>query len=98
MVQSSAPTKRTSYDHIIAFSLKTNAFSETAKSNPGGLTVVESHLAALQVPPHGSFATDGQTTVVEHAQEKQHQAENQASGDAQGYACDLTTVENVYEK
>lgn len=51
------------------------------------------HLSALQIPPHGSLVADGQASVVQHAQEKQHQAENQASRDTQSYACDLTTAE-----
>lgn len=40
---------------------------------------LKSHLSTLQVPPHGSFATYGQASVVQHSQKKQHQAENQAS-------------------
>lgn len=39
----------------------------------------ETHLSALQVPPHGSLAADSQTSVVQHTQEKQNQAENQTS-------------------
>lgn len=43
---------------------------------------LRSHLSALQVPPHGPLATDGEASVVQDAQEKQRQAEDQASGDA----------------
>ena len=41
-----------------------------------------SHLSTLQVSPHGSLAADGQASVVQHAQEKQLQAENHTSRDA----------------
>lgn len=37
------------------------------------------HLSTLQVPAHGSLATDGQASVVQHTQEKQNQAEDQTS-------------------
>lgn len=33
---------------------------------------LKSYLSALQVPPHGSLAADGQASLVQHAQEKQH--------------------------
>ena len=53
----------------------------------------ESHLSTLQVPPHGSLAPDGQASVVQHTQEEQHQAKNQASRHTQCYTCDLTTAQ-----
>lgn len=42
---------------------------------------LKSHLSTLKVPPHCSFVTDGQASVVQHAQEKQRQTENQTSRD-----------------
>lgn len=40
-----------------------------------------SHLSALQVPPHCPLTADGQASMIQHTQEKQHQAENQAGRD-----------------
>lgn len=40
-----------------------------------------SHLSTLQVPPHGSFAADGEASVVQQTKEKYYKAENQTSWD-----------------
>lgn len=53
------------------------------------------NLSTLQVSSHGSLATDGKASVVQHPQEEQPEAENQTSWDCQCYACDLSAAEET---